>query len=191
MLIKHLAATNAKLLQLGVQASCLSPNLFVKASLACFIIALFSTTVADYANCTYSSHRRWIFPTECPSLLPEPWPLCQSITGQFYHCFFFQQQLRIILIIYLAATDIELFQMSVQASCLSRDLFVKASLANFIIALFSTTVADYANHTSCSHRCWIVPTECPSLLPEPWPFCQSITGQFYYCFIFNNSWGIC
>ena len=57
------------------------------------------------------------------------------------------------LIINLAAKDIELFQLSVQAPCLSPDLFVKASLASFIIALFSTTVADYANHTSCSHRC--------------------------------------
>ena len=65
---------------------------------------------------------------------------------------FFQQQLRIILIIHLAATDVELFQLSVQASCMSPDLFAKASLASLIIALFSTTVADYANHTSCSHR---------------------------------------
>ena len=64
----------------------------------------------------------------------------------------FQQQLRIMLIIHLAATDIELFQLSVQASCLSPDLFVKASLASFIIALFSTTVEEYANHTSCRHR---------------------------------------
>ena len=64
------------------------------------------------------------------------------------------------LIIHLAVPDIELFQLSVQASSLSPDLFVKASLASFIIALFSTTVADYANHT-------LVPTECPSLLPEP------------------------
>ena len=56
------------------------------------------------------------------------------------------------LIIHLAATDVELFQLSFQASCLSPDLFVKESLASFIIALFSTTVADYANHTSCNHR---------------------------------------
>ena len=56
------------------------------------------------------------------------------------------------LIIHLAATDVELFQLSVQASCLSPDLFVKASLASFIIALFSPTVTDYANHISCSHR---------------------------------------
>ena len=57
------------------------------------------------------------------------------------------------LIIHLAATDVELFQLIVQASCLSPDLFVKASLASFVIALFSTTVEDYANDTSCSHRC--------------------------------------
>ena len=38
----------------------------------------------------------------------------------------FQQQLRIMLIIHLAATDVESFQLSVQASCLSPDLFVKA-----------------------------------------------------------------
>ena len=56
------------------------------------------------------------------------------------------------LIIHLAATDIELFQLSVQASCLSPDLFIKASLASFIIGMFSTTVADYANHTFCSLR---------------------------------------
>ena len=56
------------------------------------------------------------------------------------------------LIIHLAKTDIELFQLFVQASCLSPDLFIKASLASFIIALFSTTVADYANHTSCNLR---------------------------------------
>ena len=56
------------------------------------------------------------------------------------------------LIIHLADTDVELFQVSVQASCMSPDLFVKASLASFIIALFSTTVVDYANHTSCGHR---------------------------------------
>ena len=43
------------------------------------------------------------------------------------------------LIIYLAATDVELFQLTVQASCLGPHLFVKASLANFIIALLSTT----------------------------------------------------
>ena len=64
----------------------------------------------------------------------------------------FQQQLRIMLIIHLAATDVELFELSAQSSCLSPDLFDKASLASFIIALFSTTVADYANQTSCSHR---------------------------------------
>ena len=40
------------------------------------------------------------------------------------------------LIIHLAATYIELFQLIFQASCLSPDLFVKASLASFIIALF-------------------------------------------------------
>ena len=57
------------------------------------------------------------------------------------------------LIIHLAAIDVELFQLSVQASYLIPDIFVKESLASFIIALFSTTVADYANHTSCSHRC--------------------------------------
>ena len=51
-------------------------------------------------------------------------------------------------IIHLAATDVELFQLSVQASCLNPDLFVKASLASLIIALFSTKVADHANHTS-------------------------------------------
>ena len=56
------------------------------------------------------------------------------------------------LIIHLAATDVELFQLFVQASCLSPDLFVKESLASFIIALFSTTVVDYANHTSCKNR---------------------------------------
>ena len=56
------------------------------------------------------------------------------------------------LIIHLAATDVELFQLSVQASCLSPDLFVKASLASFTIALFSTIVVDYANHKSCSQR---------------------------------------
>ena len=56
------------------------------------------------------------------------------------------------LIIHLATIDIELFQLFVQASCLSPNLFVKASSASFIITLFSTTVADYANHTSCSHR---------------------------------------
>ena len=56
------------------------------------------------------------------------------------------------LITHLAATDVELFQLSVQASCMSPDLFFKASLASFIIALFSTTVTDYANHTSFSHR---------------------------------------
>ena len=55
------------------------------------------------------------------------------------------------LMLHLAATDIELFQLSAQASCMSPDLFVKASLASFIIALFSTTVVDYANHTSCSN----------------------------------------
>ena len=56
------------------------------------------------------------------------------------------------LIIHLAATDVELFQLIVQASCLSHDLFVKASLVSFTIVLFSTTVVDYANHTSCSYR---------------------------------------
>ena len=56
------------------------------------------------------------------------------------------------LIVHLAATDVELFQLSVQASCLRPDLFVKASLASFTIALFSTTVADCANHTSYSHK---------------------------------------
>ena len=103
----------------------------------------------------------------------------------------FQQQLRIMLMIHLAATDIELFQLSVQASCLSPDLFVKASLTSFFIVLFSTTVADYANHTSYSQIRWIIQTECPSLLPDPWPLCQSIIGQFYYCFVFNNSCGLC
>ena len=62
------------------------------------------------------------------------------------------------LIIHLAVTDVELFQLSVQASCLSPDLFVKASLASYNIALFSTTVGDYSNHTFCSHRRSIVPT---------------------------------
>ena len=70
------------------------------------------------------------------------------------------------LIIHLAATEVELFQLSVQASCLSPDLFVKASLASFIIALFSTTVVDYANHTSYSQRHLIIRNECQSLLPE-------------------------
>ena len=56
------------------------------------------------------------------------------------------------LIIHLAATDIELLQLSVQASCLSPDLFVKVLLASFNIAFFSITEADYANYTSCSHR---------------------------------------
>ena len=56
------------------------------------------------------------------------------------------------LIIHLAATDSELFQMSVQASSLSPYLFFKALLASFIISLFATAVADYANHTSCSQR---------------------------------------
>ena len=171
MLTLHLAAIDVEMFQLSVQASCLSPDLFVKESLASFIIALFSTTVADYATHTSCSHRCSIVPTECPSVLPEPWPLCQSITWPVLFLLCFQQQLRIMLIIHLAATDIELFQLSVQASCLSSDLFVKASLASLIIALFSTTVADYANHTSCSHIHWIVPTDFPSLLPEPWPLC--------------------
>ena len=56
------------------------------------------------------------------------------------------------LIIHLAAIDVELFQLSVQASYLIPDLFVKASQASFIIAFISKTVADYANHTSCSPR---------------------------------------
>ena len=56
------------------------------------------------------------------------------------------------LTIHLAAIEVELFQLSVQASRLSPDLFDKESLASFIIALFSTTVEDYANHTFCSHR---------------------------------------
>ena len=56
------------------------------------------------------------------------------------------------LIIHLAATDVELFQLNVQASCLTSDLFVKVSLASFIIALFSTIVEDHANHTSCNQR---------------------------------------